>query len=254
VLQTLDHTEVSHRHARAAVQGESVEAAYPELAPAVQGRTAEVLALIRLLAAGDTDLWEVVGDPLSSTAGHLRETLLSYLALGNWQGWPLSLQAGSRLSHEARVLRTRISAVACESAALGWRATLLATLRDPDPRLRRVAVTLLGACDDPCALQAAVKLLGDANEHVRWAAAVALARHHGATVEAIPRRLTSSEMVPEMRHTAAYVLRIVPGAAAWRLVAQVVAALDSANYHVATPVAADAVLRALDARRSGDVR
>jgi hypothetical protein len=108
--------------------------------------------------------------------------------------------------------------------------------------------------DDPCALQAAVKPLGDANERVRWATAVALAHRDGATVEAIPRRLTSSELVPEMRHTAAYVLRTVPDAAARRLVAQVVAALDSANYHMATPVAADAVLRALDARRSGDVR
>lgn len=158
---------------------------------------------------------------------------------------------GSRISPEARALQTGISVAACVSAALGWRATPLAALRDPDSWSRRGAVTLLGgcsACNDPCALLAAVKRLGDADERVRWAAAAALAHHDGATIEAIPRRLTSSELAPEPRHTAAYVPRTVPDAAARRLVAQVVAALDSANYRTATPVAAAAVLRALDAR------
>ena len=65
-------------------------------------------------------------------------------------------------------------------------------------------------CNDPCAPLAAVKRLGDPDERVRWAAAVALARHDGATIEAIPRRLTSSELAPEPRHTAACVPRTVP--------------------------------------------
>jgi hypothetical protein len=85
---------------------------------------------------------------------------------------------------------------------------------------------------------------------VRWAAAVALAHHDSVAIEAIPRRLTSSELAPELRHTTAYVLRTVPDAAARRLVAQVVAALDGASYRAATPVAAAAVVRA----RYGSVR
>ena len=89
---------------------------------------------------------------------------------------------------------------------------------------------------------------------MRWSAAVALAHHDGAIVEATLRRLTSSEPVPELRHTAANVLRTVPDATAGRLVAPVVAALDGANYRVATPVAAAAVLRAVDARPSRDVQ
>lgn len=254
MLPMLDRIDVTECPAQAAAHTVPLDATYTALASAVRGKAGEAVAVIGRLVAGDVALWEAVGDPLSETAEQLREALLRYLALGSWQGWPLLLPAGSRLSHEARALQARISAAVCASAALGWRATVLAALREPDPRLRRVAVTLLGACDDACALPAAVRLLGDADERVRWAAAVALARHDGATVEAVLRRVTSAGLVPEMRHTAAYVLRTVPDAAVRRLVAQVVAALDSANYRVAAPVAAAALLRALDAQRSRDLQ
>ena len=194
------------------MQGEALDAAYPDLVDAIQGKTTATLTLIRRLAAGDEELWAALDDPLSSVAEESREALLRYLALGGWQGWQLPLPEGSRISPEACILQAGISIAACVSAALGWRTTLLAALRDSDPRPRRGAVTLLGgcsacnacnACNDPCALLAAVKLLGDPDECVRWAAAVALAHHDSVAIEAIPRRLTSSELAPELRHTTA---------------------------------------------------
>ena len=104
-----------------------------------------------------------------------------------------------------------------------------------------------GTGGDLDALEAVVSALGDPDESVRWVAAFTLATNDGAVVRALLRRLTSTEVVPEMRHTTAYVLRNIPDAAVRRQVAPVIEALDSGSYRIATPLAASAALRALEA-------
>lgn len=113
------------------------------------------------------------------------------------------------------------------------------------------AVALLAECGQSGVLAAAVEVLGDPDEGVRWTAAIALARRVGQVAEVLLRWLAGCALEPELRHTAAYVLREIADAAVRRRALPFVVALDRSDYRVAVPLAADAALRTLRPRDAG---
>jgi hypothetical protein len=216
---------------------------------ALRGEVIAGAEIVRRLFAGDPDLRRCVDDPTSDAAARLRTLLLRYLAHGTWQGLPLP--ADHHPAGHDIILRSLVSHAACERAMGGWRATLLRALRASDTELRRTAVVLLAECGQAGVLAAVVEVLGDPDEGVRWTAAIALARRDGPVAEVLLRRLAGGALEPELRHTAAYVLREIADAALRREVFPVVAALDRSDYRVAVPLAADAALRTLRPRDAG---
>ena len=219
---------------------------------ALHGDGTAVVQVVHRLAAGDAGVARAVGDPRSADAGRMRTALLRFLALGTWQGHPLPRPAGPDLyaGRDGRRLREHIGHAVCLGPVTGWQASALAALRDPDPRPRQAAIAALAPCGYPEVLAALADAMGDHDEGVRWAAAIALARHD-AGARAVLTRLTQHELTPEMRHVAAYVLRHLADTSLQQEVAPVVEALNSSDYRVAAPLAADAVLRALGARLAG---
>ncbi len=219
---------------------------------ALHGDGVAVTQVVHRLAAGDAGLAYAVGDPRPPDAARMRTTLLRFLALGTWQGHALPRPAGPDLyaGRDGRRLREHIGHAVCLGPVTGWQATALAALRDPDPRLRQLAISALASCGYPEVLIALADAMGDHDEGVRWAAAIALARHD-AGARAVLTRLTLHDLPPEMRHVAAYVLRHLADSSLQQEVAPVVEALNGSEYRVAAPLAADDVLRRLGARLTG---
>ncbi len=218
---------------------------------ALVGDDSAAAEIIRRLAAGDSRLAAAVARPNDPAAERIRFLLVQYLARGTWQGRILPLPSGFHAGREGHHLRNLISHAAVTQPATSWERTLLESLRDPDPVQRQVTAQLLSGNDRHAVLDALVSLLGAREEGVRWAAAMALPRGNQATVEALLYALSSREVVPEMRHVAAYVLRHLGDATLRQHVAPVVQALDASDYRVEVPLVANDALRALAAHRTG---
>lgn len=201
--------------------------------------------LVRRLATGEGALARAVATPGDSDAGRVRGALVGYLARGQWHGQPLPLAVGHHASHAGQHLREIVMQAACAEHVPAWRATLLAALHDSDAVVRHTAASLMGQCRGQDAITALVTLLDDHDEGVRWAAAIALAHMDWPGIESLLRRLAGREVRPELRHVAAYVLRHAHDAALREQMAPVVQALDSSNYRVEAPLAAEDALRRL---------
>lgn len=224
-------------------QNASMPAATDVLARAAADDRMAAAEVVRRLAAGDAFLARAVAAPGDEAAGRVRGALLRYLARGQWHGQPLPLAPGHHASHAGQHLREIVMQAACAERVPAWRATLLDALRDGDAVVRHTAAALLGQCRGPDAVGSLVVMLGDPDESVRWAAAIALAHMGWPGIDAVLRRLAEREVRPEMRHVAAYVLRHAHELALREQVAPVVQALDSSNYRVQAPLAAEDTLR-----------
>lgn len=204
--------------------------------------------LIKRLAAGDPALAEAVGRAGDPNAARIRTLLVHYLAYGTWQGRRLPLPPGFHAGHDTRHLREQV--VRSAAMASAWRQTLVDGLRERgDPVFRQACAALLVGSRDPQALEGLVATLSDADEGVRWAAAMALSGAGRPVVEMLLRHLCG-EVGPEIRYVAAYVLRSTSDAPLRQLVARVVQALNASDYRVAAPLAANDVLRTLSADQS----
>ncbi|HEY7984387.1 MAG TPA: HEAT repeat domain-containing protein [Ktedonobacterales bacterium] len=208
------------------------------------------VTLIHRLVDGDTHLLHAVARADDATAAAVRHVLLRYLAHGLWQGHLLPLPPGFHAGRETHRIRRRIN----ESISAGhaaWQRTLLDGLAEGDGSVRQISVSLLGGCQSAEALDALATLLAVHDEGMRWAAAMALIASGRAGARATLRRMVTREVVPEMRHVAAYVLRYVPDEALRHTLAPVVRALDDSSYRIAAPPAAETALAELERPRAG---
>ncbi len=218
------------------------------MAQALREDTAAV-TLIRRLVDGDVQLLHAMARADDPPAAATRHALLRYLAHGLWQGHLLPLPPGFHAGRETHRIRRRIN----ESISAGhaaWQRTLLDGLAEGDGAVRQISVSLLGGCQSTDVLDALATLLCMHDEGMRWAAAMALIASGRAGARAVLRRMVTHEMVPEMRHVAAYVLRYVPDEALRQTLAPVVRALDDSSYRIAAPPAAEAVLAELERPRA----
>ena len=228
--------------------------AYPLPVPEVLmaqalGDDAAAVTLIRHLVDGDTRLLHAVARADDPQAAAARHALLRYLAHGLWQGHLLPLPPGFHAGRETHRIRRRIN----ESISAGhaaWQRTLLDGLAESDGAVRQISVSLLGGCQSTEVLDTLATLLCVHDEGMRWAAAMALIASGRAGARAVLRRMVTHEVVPEMRHVAAYVLRYVPDEALRHSLAPVVRALDDSSYRIAAPPAAEATLAELERPRS----
>jgi hypothetical protein len=207
------------------------------------------VTLIHRLVDGDTRLLHAVARADDPQAAAVRHALLYYLAHGLWQGHLLSLPPGFHAGRETHRIRRRIN----ESISAGhaaWQRTLLDGLAEGDGAVRQISVSLLGGCQSAEVLDALAALLSVHDEGMRWAAAMALIASGRAGAHAVLRRMVTHEVVPEMRHVSAYVLRYVPDEALRQTLAPVVRALDDSSYRIQAPPAAEAVLAELERPRT----
>jgi hypothetical protein len=207
------------------------------------------VALIHRLVDGDSRLLHALARADDPQAAVARLVLLRYLAHGLWQGHLLPLPPGFHAGRETHRIRRRIN----ESISAGhaaWQRTLLDGLAEGDGAVRQISVSLLGGCQSAEALDALATLLGVHDEGMRWAAAMALIASGRAGALAALRRMVRHEVVPELRHVAAYVLRYVPDEALRQTLAPVVRALDDSSYRIAAPPAAEAALAELERPRT----
>ncbi len=205
----------------------------------------EAAALVRRLAAGERGLTRAVAEVGDQDAAAVRRALLLYLAHGTWQGHLLPLPPGFHAGREAHELRKHITECVCMGRTNGWHRTLLGGLGDRDVVVCQTAASLLSGCHDLAVVEALTGLLSVHEEAIRWTAAMALVPSGRPAAEALLRRIVTRELVPEMRHVSAYVLRHVPDEALRYTVAPVVQALDASTYRIETPPAAEAALRRL---------
>jgi hypothetical protein len=224
--------------------------AYPPLVPEVLMAQAlrddaAAVTLIRHLVDGDSQLLHAIARADDPPAAAARHALLRYLAHGLWQGHLLPLPPGFHAGRETHRIRRRIN----ESISTGhvaWQRTLLDGLAANDGAVRQISVSLLGGCQSGEVLDTLATLLCVRDEGMRWAAAMALIASGRAGARAVVRRMVTHEVVPEMRHVAAYVLRYVPDEALRHSLAPVVRALDDASYRLVAPPAAEVALTALE--------
>jgi hypothetical protein len=245
---SLDPSDDSERATSPATAGAALTPAAALIERALLGDGGASVEVLRRLAAGDTFLVHAVSQSGGPRAEQVRAALLQFLALGTWEGVRLPLPPGFYAGREGQHLRDLIAGSVCTERAPAWQTTLMDGLRDPSPVVRQTAAALLTGCNKPTAVTALVATLSDRDEGVRWAAALALSHGGRAAVEAVLRRLASHELVPEIRHVSAYVLRYVSDLAVRQQVAQVAQALDASDYRVGAPLAAGAALRALSAQ------
>jgi hypothetical protein len=210
---------------------------------------AAAATLIRHLVDGDSRLLHAVAQADDPQAAGVRHALLRYLAHGLWQGQQVPLPPGFHAGRETHRIRRRIN----ESISAGhaaWQRALLDGLAEGDGAVRQISVSLLGGCQSAEVLDALGTLLCVHDEGMRWAAAMALIASGRAGAQAVLRRMVTHEVVPEMRHVAAYVLRYVPDEALRQTLAPVVRALDDSSYRIAAPPAAEVVLAELERPRT----
>jgi HEAT repeat protein len=198
--------------------------------------------LLNRLSAGDSQLLGYVAQPNDDQAAHVREAVVAYLARGRWQGRTLSLPAGAHAGRAGHQLRDQIMKSALQGTASGWEQTLLTLVRGPDAVVRETSIHLLEGSHSPQVIAALLTSLHDPDERVRWAAAIELARTGRPGAEGVLRALVTRDVTPESRHVMAYVLRRTSDESIRQHSAAVVEALDSADYRVSAPLAANHVL------------
>jgi HEAT repeat protein len=209
---------------------------------ALTGDDSAAIELLTRLAAGDRQLESYVSSSQDAQAARVREAVVAYLARGRWLGRALPLPPGSHAGQMGRHLRELIAQAAQTGSASAWGRTLLALLGDPDAVVRETAIHLLECSRTPEVVFALLEALGDRDERVRWAAGIELAKTGRLGAEGVLRHIVMHEVTPEARHVMAYVLRRTADEALRQQAATVVEALDSTEYRVAAPLAANRVL------------
>jgi HEAT repeat protein len=209
---------------------------------ALAGDDSAAVELLNRLAAGDRQLESYVSSSQDPRAARVREAVVLYLARGRWLGHALPLPPGAHAGLTGRHLRDLIAQAAQTGSASAWGRTLFALMGDPDAVVRETAIHLLECSRTPEVVFALVEALGDRDERVRWAAGIELAKTGRLGAEAVLRHVVMHEVTPEARHVMAYVLRHTADETLRQEAATVVEALDSTEYRVAAPLAANRVL------------